>query len=131
MIFLAAARNKRHVGFEASVAGGIPILKAISEGFIANRIKKIMGIINGTCNYILTTMVEQDRTFTEVLKKAQELGFAEADPSLDVGGTDSAHKLAILIALCYGVQVPRKEIYTEGIERSEEHTSELQSQSNL
>lgn len=116
-IFLAAARNNRHVGFEASVAGGIPILKAISEGFIANRIEKVMGIINGTCNYILTTMTEHGWTFDEAVRRAQDLGFAEADPSLDIDGTDSAHKLAILTALCYGVQVQVKEIYTEGIEQ--------------
>lgn len=115
-IFAKAAEMKRHVGFEASVAGGIPILKAISEGFIANRIEKTYGIINGTSNYILSEMTEKGASFDDVLKQAQEAGYAEADPTLDIDGTDAAHKLAILVALCHGVQVPFGDIYTEGIQ---------------
>lgn len=114
-IFKKAAEKNRHIGFEASVAGGIPILKAISEGFIANRIERVYGIVNGTCNYILSKMSEEKRPFDEVLKEAQEAGFAEADPSLDVDGIDAGHKLSILLTLCYGVQVPFKELYVEGI----------------
>ncbi len=114
-IFEMAAEKKRHVGFEASVAGGIPILKGLSEGLIANRIERVSGIINGTANYILSEMTEHGLEFADVLKAAQEAGYAEADPTFDIDGIDAAHKLAILITLCYGCQVPFKEIYTEGI----------------
>ena len=116
-IFAKAAEKDRHVGFEASVAGGIPILKAISEGFVANRIQKVVGIINGTANYVLSEMAEKEADFESVLKEAQAAVYAEADPTLDVNGKDAAHKLAILVALCYGVEVPFKEIFTEGIEQ--------------
>lgn len=116
-IFQKAAELKRHIGFEASVAGGIPIIKAITEGLIANRVEKVYGIINGTANYILSEMTEAGQPFDVVLEKAQAAGYAEADPSFDIDGIDAAHKLAILINLCYGVQVPFKEIYTEGIRR--------------
>lgn len=115
LIFKKAAEKRRHVGFEASVAGGIPIIKAITEGFIANRISRVAGIINGTANYILSEMTEKGMDFEAVLKKAQEIGYAEADPSFDVDGVDSAHKLAIMVTLCYGVQVPFEKIFTEGI----------------
>ncbi len=114
-IFKKAAEKNRHVGFEASVAGGIPIIKAIQEGFIANRIEGIAGIINGTANYILSEMSEKGLDFNVVLQQAQEAGYAEADPSFDIDGVDAAHKLAIIITLCYGVQVPFDQIYAEGI----------------
>jgi homoserine dehydrogenase len=121
-IFQKALEKKRQLGFEASVAGGIPIVRAISEGFVANRIERIYGIINGTCNYILSEMTELckgDRpvapTFDEVLKQAQEAGYAEADPAFDVDGIDAAHKLALLVHLSYGVEIPFKDIYVEGI----------------
>lgn len=116
-IFKKAAEKKRHVGFEASVAGGIPIIKALSEGLIANRIERVAGIINGTANYILTEMTERGLDFETVLRAAQEAGYAEADPAFDVDGVDTAHKIAILVSLCYGVRVPFAEIYTEGIRR--------------
>jgi homoserine dehydrogenase len=114
-IFDAAQSNGVEIGFEASVAGGIPIIKVIREGLIANRIKAIYGIINGTCNYILTKMTEEDMEFSDALREAQHLGYAEADPALDIEGTDSAHKLAILAFLAYGIPISYKTIYTEGI----------------
>ncbi|OGW41288.1 MAG: homoserine dehydrogenase [Nitrospirae bacterium RBG_13_39_12] len=114
-IFFAAQKAGVEVGFEASVAGGIPIIKVIREGLVANRIKAVYGIINGTSNYILTKMTEENVEFSDALREAQELGYAEADPTLDIEGIDSAHKLAILASLCYGIPVPYKNIYTEGI----------------
>lgn len=101
--------------FEAAVAGGIPILKAIREGLAANRIDRVFGILNGTCNYILTTMRETGRPFDEVLADAQALGYAEADPSFDIDGVDSAHKLAILAALGFGRTIDFAGIHVEGI----------------
>jgi len=103
------------VGFEASVAGGIPIIKVIREGLVANRIKSIYGIINGTTNYILSKMSDENAGFAEVLKEAQKLGYAEADPTYDIEGIDSAHKLAILASLAYGTQFSLKDVYREGI----------------
>ncbi len=103
------------IGFEASVGGGIPIIRAMREGLAANRIAAIYGIINGTCNYILSRMTDEGKDFAEVLADAQKLGLAEADPSFDVDGIDSAHKLAILVWLATGGTVPLKEIYVEGI----------------
>jgi homoserine dehydrogenase len=114
-IFVAAQKAGVEIGFEASVAGGIPIIKVIREGLVANRIKAVYGIINGTSNYILTKMTEENVEFSGALKEAQELGYAEADPTLDIEGIDSAHKLAILASLSYGIPVPYKNIYTEGI----------------
>ena len=116
-IFTAAHKREVEIGFEASVAGGIPIIKVIREGLVANRIKAIYGIINGTSNYILTKMTEEDVEFSKALKEAQALGYAEADPTLDIEGIDSAHKLAILAYLSYGIPVSYKDIYTEGISR--------------
>lgn len=104
------------IGFEASVAGGIPIIKALREGLSANRIESIHGIMNGTCNYILTKMMEHDVSFDEVLKEAQELGYAEADPAFDVGGHDAAHKLLILASIAYGTHGDPEDILIEGIE---------------
>lgn len=115
-IFDAAVIQGVDVGFEAAVCGGIPIIRELKEGLAAERLKSIYGIVNGTCNYILTKMRDEGRSFSEALKEAQALGFAEADPSLDIGGGDSAHKLAILSSLAFGTPVHLKEIYTEGIE---------------
>jgi homoserine dehydrogenase len=114
-IFEAAVANNVEVGFEASVGGGIPVIKSLKEGLVANRINSIMGIMNGTANYILTKMTDHGVPFDEVLKDAQELGFAEADPTYDVEGIDTAHKLAILMTIAYGKHVHLDDINTEGI----------------
>jgi homoserine dehydrogenase len=114
-IFTAARNAGVEIGFEASVAGGIPIIKVIREGLVADRIKAIYGIINGTSNYILTKMTDENVEFSVVLKDAQQLGYAEADPTLDIEGIDSAHKLAILAYLAYGIPFPFNDIYIEGI----------------
>ena len=103
-------------GFEASVAGGIPIIKTLREGLSANRIEKIIGIVNGTSNFILTNMVQKNEKFEDALKQAQELGYAEADPSFDIGGFDAAHKLLILASIAYGVHGDPEDILIEGIE---------------
>jgi homoserine dehydrogenase len=116
-IFSTARKHNVEVGFEASVGGGIPIIKVLREGLVANRIKAIYGIINGTTNYILTKMTDEQAEFSEVLKEAQKLGYAEADPTYDIEGIDSAHKLAILATLAYGSQYSIKDVYTEGISR--------------
>jgi homoserine dehydrogenase len=104
------------LNFEAAVAGGIPIIKVMKEGLAGNGIRKVFGIMNGTCNYILTKMGNESRAFVDVLKEAQALGYAEADPTFDVGGFDTAHKLAILTALAFGTQVNVDNISIEGIE---------------
>jgi len=116
---LAAMAEAKGVtlAFESAVAGGIPAIKAVREGLAANRISKVTGILNGTCNYILTQMRERGREFAEVLADAQKLGYAEADPSFDVDGIDAAHKLAILAALSFGRPVAFDEVYIEGIRR--------------
>jgi homoserine dehydrogenase len=114
-IHLAAQNAGVTVGFEASVAGGIPVIKALKESLAANRILSIYGIINGTSNYILTKMTEEDRSFADVLAEAQRAGYAEADPTFDVGGIDTAHKLAILVNLAFGTNIKLKDIFTEGI----------------
>src|ERR1041385_4016587 len=111
----AARRAGVTIGFEASVGGGIPVIKALKEALAANRILSIYGIINGTSNYILTKMTEEERSFSDVLAEAQRAGYAEADPSFDVGAIDTAHKLAILVNLAFGAHVNVKDIYTEGI----------------
>jgi homoserine dehydrogenase len=103
------------LGFEASVAGGIPILKVLREGLAANRISRIYGILNGTCNYILTMMRDEGRDFADVLAEAQRLGYAEADPSFDIDGVDTAHKLALLAAVAFGGAVDLDGIHVEGI----------------
>ncbi|MDP3296824.1 MAG: homoserine dehydrogenase [Thermodesulfovibrionia bacterium] len=114
-IFEAAQKNNVELGFEAAVAGGIPIIKIIREALIGNKIQAIYGIINGTSNYILTEMTEEGVDFSTALKEAQALGYAEADPTLDVEGIDAAHKLALLASLSFGTLFSLKEIYTEGI----------------
>ncbi|MGE4561009.1 MAG: homoserine dehydrogenase [Desulfobulbus sp.] len=118
-IFAAAAAKGVEVGFEASVGGGIPVIKALKEGLVANRILSIMGIMNGTANYILTRMTDEGIPFAEVLKDAQRLGFAEADPTYDIEGIDTAHKLAILMTMAYGMPITHREISTEGISNIE------------
>jgi homoserine dehydrogenase len=114
-LFAAARRAQVDICFEASVCGGIPVLRALREGFVGNRIESLFGIVNGTCNYILTEMAERGAAFSDVLKRAQDLGYAEADPGFDVDGVDAAHKLAILLAIAHGVSVDAKKIYVEGI----------------
>ncbi|MGB3095891.1 MAG: homoserine dehydrogenase [Candidatus Deferrimicrobiaceae bacterium] len=103
------------IGFEASVGGGIPIIRAMREGLAANQINEIYGIINGTCNYILSRMTNEGKEFADVLAEAQSIGLAEADPSFDVDGVDSAHKLSILVWLATGENIPLENIYVEGI----------------
>ncbi|MFK7967059.1 MAG: homoserine dehydrogenase [Burkholderiaceae bacterium] len=114
-IFAAASAKGVMVAFEAAVAGGIPIIKALREGLSANRIESIAGIINGTTNYILSEMREHGSSFADVLKRAQELGFAEADPTFDIEGVDAAHKLALIAAIAFGVPVQFDRCHTEGI----------------
>lgn len=116
-IFEAASRHRLDLGFEASVGGGIPVIRALTEGLVANTILSIYGIINGTSNYILSRMTREGHGFQEVLAEAQKAGYAEADPTFDVAGIDSAHKLSIMVSLAYGTPVNVKEIYTEGITR--------------
>jgi homoserine dehydrogenase len=103
------------LGFEASVAGGIPIIKVVREGLVGNRFLSIYGIINGTSNYILTRMTAEGLSFKEALSEAQRLGYAEADPTLDVEGIDATHKLTILASLAFGIPLSYKSIYREGI----------------
>jgi len=116
-IFAAAHEKGVMVAFEAAVAGGIPIIKAIREGLAANRINWIAGIINGTGNFILTEMRDKGRDFDDVLKEAQALGYAEADPTFDVEGIDAAHKLAILGSIAFGIPLQFDKVFTEGISR--------------
>ena len=114
---LAQAAERAGVGlaYEAAVAGGIPIVKALREGLAGNRIDRVYGILNGTCNYILTAMEETGREFAEVLAEAQALGYAEADPGFDVDGIDAAHKLALLTGLAFGRPVEFDSVFVEGI----------------
>jgi len=114
-IFAAAQRKGVMVAFEAAVAGGVPIIKALREGLAANRIEWIAGIINGTSNYILTQMRDQGRSFDDALAEAQALGYAEADPTFDVEGVDAAHKLTILGSLAFGIPLQFEKVYVEGI----------------
>jgi len=114
-LFAAAEKSEADIYYEASVAGGIPIIKALREGLVGNRIEKIYGIMNGTCNYILTRMERENVDFALVLKDAQALGYAEAEPSLDIDGWDTAHKAAILASLAYGEWFGVKPIHVQGI----------------
>jgi len=114
-IFEAARKHERSVGFEASVAGGIPIIRALAESLAANQITAIQGILNGTSNFILTAMADRGVSYSDALAEAQRLGYAEADPTLDVDGSDAAHKLAILVQIAFGVTVPVNEIERFGI----------------
>ncbi len=114
-IYAAAVRKGVEVQFEASVGGGIPVLTAIKGNLAANNFNSVFGIMNGTCNYILTRMTQEGAAFSDVLKVAQELGYAEPDPTFDVEGVDTAHKLAVLISLCFGTNIDFNDIHTEGI----------------
>lgn len=114
-IFERAQEKGLMVAFEAAVAGGIPIIKSLREGLSANRIQWLAGIINGTCNYILTRMNQDGLDFADVLKDAQSLGYAEADPTFDVEGIDAAHKLTILASIAFGIPLQYKKVYVEGI----------------
>ncbi len=111
----AARRASVSIGFEGSVGGGIPVIKALREALAGNRILSIYGIINGTSNYILSKMTDEERSFADVLAEAQRAGYAEADPTFDVGGIDTAHKLAILVNLAFGAHISLDNIYTQGI----------------
>ena len=116
-LFALAASRGMTIAFEAAVAGGIPIIAALRDGLVANRIEAIYAILNGTCNYILTQMTEGGKGYDQALKEAQELGYAEADPTLDVNGTDTAHKLAILARIAFHGRIPVVSIRCEGIDR--------------
>jgi homoserine dehydrogenase len=116
-LLAAAAAQGVEIAFEASVCGGIPIILALRQGLAANRIQELLGILNGTCNYILTQMSQHGISYAQALREAQEAGFAEADPTLDVDGVDTAHKLAILMSLAYGARLDLEAISVEGISR--------------
>lgn len=114
-IFAKAREKEVIVAFEAAVAGGIPVIKALREGLSGNHLTEVIGIINGTCNYILSAMFEKGREFAEVLAEAQNLGYAEADPCFDIDGIDTKHKIAILAALAFGQKVDLDQVFVEGI----------------
>lgn len=114
-LFQLAKQYKKHLYFESSVGAGIPIIKYLTEGIVGNQFNSLFGIINGTCNFILDEMTHKGLSFDDALKDAQAKGYAESDPTLDINGMDSTHKLAILTFLAFGKMVPIKEIYTEGI----------------
>ncbi len=114
-IFRAAAKVSQTVGFEASVGGGVPIMRTLREALAGDRPRAVYGIVNGTCNSILSTMTEHGREFAEALAQAQRDGLAEADPTLDIDGHDAAHKLCLLITLAFGVRLKPAQVYTEGI----------------
>src|SRR5260370_40011623 len=118
-VFDAARRHGRTVAFEASVAGGIPIIAALAQSLAANQILALQGILNGTCNFILTGMSEECQDYAGALAEAQRLGYAEADPTLDVNGSDAAHKLAILAQIAFGVAVKGSSIERRGITASQ------------
>ncbi|MFN3745799.1 MAG: homoserine dehydrogenase, partial [Hyphomicrobiaceae bacterium] len=104
------------LNFEAAVAGGIPVIKTVREALVGNQVRRVSGILNGTCNYILSKMQEERLPFADVLREAQEHGYAEADPTFDIGGFDAAHKLALLTSLVFGTRVAFDQIHIEGIE---------------
>jgi homoserine dehydrogenase len=116
-IFAAAQKMGVTVAFEAAVAGGIPVIKAVREGLAGNRVKWLAGIINGTSNFILTEMRDKGRSFDDVLAEAQELGYAEADPTFDIEGIDAAHKLTILASIAFGIPLQFDKVYTEGMRK--------------
>ncbi len=115
-LYKAAYKNNRCIAFEGSCAGGIPIISAIRTGLTANNITAMYGIVNGTCNYILSEMTSKDQDFSEALTQAQNKGYAEADPTLDISGEDSAHKLTILASIAFGYEIALDDIFVEGIE---------------
>ncbi|MEY4484290.1 MAG: hypothetical protein RL693_1742 [Verrucomicrobiota bacterium] len=116
-LFKLAEENHVPIYFEAAVAGGIPIIQTLQEGFVGNHIRSIHGIINGTCNYILTRMAKVGLSYEKALAEAQQLGFAEADPTLDISGWDAAHKAIILASLSYGFWIKPEDVFVEGIQR--------------
>jgi len=116
-LFQAANKTGMAIGFEASVGGGVPIIRTLREALAGDRQRAVYGIVNGTCNSILTTMTEQGAEFATALKEAQATGLAEADPTLDIGGHDAAHKLCLLVTLAFGVSLKPEQVYTEGITR--------------
>jgi len=116
-IFKAAARRGRFIGLEASVGGGVPIIRTLREALVGDRQRAVYGIVNGTCNYILSTMAESGADFADVLAHAQRSGLAEADPTLDIDGHDAAHKLSLLVTLAFGVLLKPNQVHTEGISR--------------
>jgi homoserine dehydrogenase len=118
-MFGAAESAGVDIYYEAAVCGGVPVIRTLREGLASDRIQEFYGIVNGTSNFILSTMARTNRSFSDVLAEAQALGYAESDPSFDIGGMDAAHKLAILIMLCFGTGVDVREIYREGIDRIE------------
>lgn len=111
-----AEQNGVALNFEAAVAGGIPAIKTMREAFLPNKVSRAYGILNGTCNYILTTMEDEGRSFADVLKEAQDKGYAEADPTFDIGGFDACHKLALMTSLAFGTELATDQIHVEGIE---------------
>ena len=116
-ILAACAEHNVEIYYEASVGGGIPLIRALREGLASDRIDEVIGIVNGTSNFILTQMTEQGRDFHDILAEAQKAGYAEADPALDVGGGDAAHKLAVLAALCFGTKIDFTKVFFEGIDK--------------
>lgn len=114
-LFAAARKKGVELAYEAAVGGCMPVIKTLRESLVGNRISSMKGILNGTCNYILTQMTEEKKTYVDALKEAQEIGYAEADPTLDVEGWDTAHKLAIVNALAYGMEINLSDIHVEGI----------------
>ena len=124
-LFALARKNNAAIGFEASCGGGIPIIKALTDGLLANRIDAFFGIVNGTCNYILTEMTEKGQSYKEALSAAQKQGLAEADPTLDVNGMDSAHKLAIMSSLSYSESVALESLSVQGIDTLEKEDVEM------
>src|SRR3954471_17131056 len=114
-LFAAADRRGVDLYYEASVGGGVPIIRALREGLASDRVDELVAIVNGTSNFLLTTMTEEGRPFDEVLKEAQEKGYAEADPSLDVDGWDAAHKLCVLVPLCFGTRIRVEQVLVEGL----------------
>jgi homoserine dehydrogenase len=111
-----AEKNGVALNFEAAVAGGIPVIKMMREALVGNQVRRVYGILNGTCNYILTKMQEERRQFADVLKEAQAKGYAESDPTFDIGGFDTAHKLTLLTALAFGTKVAFDKVHIEGIQ---------------
>ncbi len=118
-ILKLAEKNNCKIGFEAAVAGGVPVIKVLKEFLLSNKIKKVFGILNGTSNYILSKMEETNKDFSVILKDAQKLGYAESDPTFDIDGTDTAHKLSILSMVAYGKVMNFNSVFVEGIEKIE------------
>ena len=118
-ILKLAEKNNCKIGFEAAVAGGVPVIKVLKEFLLSNKIKKVFGILNGTSNYILSKMEETNKDFSVILKDAQKLGYAESDPTFDIDGTDTAHKLSILSMVAYGKIMNFNSVFVEGIEKIE------------